>query len=138
MIRVVLADDHGVVRKGLRMVLDEDPSIEIVGEACDGEQALEVALDVNPHVVILDVAMPKINGIQAAAHLHKRVPSMGILMLSMYLDEEYLLRAIAAGALGYLPKDSAEPYLIRAVHSVAEGKPFFIPVISETLLSDYV
>ena len=138
MIRVLVADDHGVVRKGLRLVLSEDPGLEIVGEACDGEQAVAMAETLAPAVVILDVAMPKRNGLQAAALITRACPHTAILMLSMYSDEEYLLRAISAGAKGYLLKDSAEPDLIAAVRAVAAGKPFFTPVLNEALVASYV
>ncbi|MBZ2177344.1 MAG: response regulator transcription factor [Acidobacteria bacterium] len=138
MIRVLVADDHGVVRKGLRLVLSEDPGLEIVGEACDGEQAMAMTETLAPAVVILDVAMPKRNGLQPAALITRSCPHTAILMLSRYSDEEYLLRAISAGAKGYLLKDSAEPDLIAAVRAVAAGKPFFAPVLNEALVASYV
>ncbi len=138
MIRVVVADDHGVVRKGLRLVLSEDSEIEIVGEACDGDQAVAMAESLAPDVMILDVAMPKRNGIQAATQIARSSPKVGIIMLSMYSDEEYLMRAISAGAKGYLLKDSAEPDLISAIRTVAAGKPFFSAILSEALVADYV
>lgn len=138
MIRVVVADDHGVVRKGVRLVLSEAPEIEIVGEACDGDEAVEMASALRPNVMILDVAMPKRNGIQAATQIAKAEPGVGIIMLSMYSDEEYLMRAISAGAKGYLLKDSAEPDLVTAVRTVAAGRPFFSTVLSAALVADYV
>jgi len=138
MIRVVVADDHGVVRKGVRLVLSEAPEIEIVGEACDGDEAVEMASALQPNVMILDVAMPKRNGIQAATQIAKAEPGVGIIMLSMYSDEEYLMRAISAGAKGYLLKDSAEPDLVTAVRTVAAGRPFFSTVLSAALVADYV
>jgi two-component system, NarL family, response regulator NreC len=138
MIRVVVADDHGVVRKGVRLVLSEAAEIEVVGEACDGEEAVAMAEELRPQVMILDVAMPKRSGIQAAVQILKTQPRMGIVMLSMYSDEEYLMRAISAGAMGYLLKDSAEPDLVRAVRTVAAGRPFFSSVLSEALVAEYV
>jgi len=138
MIRVVVADDHGVVRKGVRLVLSEAPEIEIVGEACDGDEAVEMASALRPNVIILDVAMPKRNGIQAATQIAKAEPYVGIVMLSMYSDEEYLMRAISAGAKGYLLKDSAEPDLVKAVRTVAAGRPFFSTILSAALVADYV
>lgn len=138
MIRVVVADDHGVVRKGVRLVLSEAEEIAVVGEACDGEAAVAMAEELRPDVMILDVAMPKRNGIQAAVQILKAQPRMGIVMLSMYSDEEYLMRAISAGARGYLLKDSAEPDLVQAVRTVAAGRPFFSSVLSEALVADYV
>jgi DNA-binding NarL/FixJ family response regulator len=137
-IRVLLADDHGVVRKGLRFLLGDESSIEVVGEAADGHQAVRLADELSPNVVVMDIAMPNLNGIQATAEMTKRNPRIGVVILSMHSDEAYLVRALSAGAKGYLLKDSAEPDLIRAVQAVAQGRPFFSPLISQTLLEDYV
>ena len=137
-IRVLLADDHGVVRKGLRFVLESEPDIEVVGEASDGRQAIERAQEDKPNVVVMAIAMPRLNGIDATAQIMKHEPRTGIVILSMYSDEEYLLRALTAGAKGYLLKDTAESELVTAVRMVAAGKPFFSPDISKTLLEDYL
>jgi DNA-binding NarL/FixJ family response regulator len=137
-IRVVLADDHGLMRKGVRSVLSQDSSISIVGEAGDGAEAVQLAEALHPDVVVMDIAMPQLNGIEAAAQIARKDKRVGILILSMYSDEEYLLRALSAGARGYLLKDSAEPDLLRAVRTVAAGRTFFSPAIVETLLEDYV
>jgi DNA-binding NarL/FixJ family response regulator len=137
-IRVVLADDHGLMRKGVRSVLAQDRSISIVGEAGDGAEAVQLAEALHPDVIVMDIAMPQLNGIEAAAQIARKDKRIGILILSMYSDEEYLLRALSAGARGYLLKDSAEPDLLRAVRAVAAGRTFFSPAIVETLLEDYV
>jgi DNA-binding NarL/FixJ family response regulator len=137
-IRVLVADDHGVVRKGLRFLLAQEADIEVVGEAEDGREVVKMANELTPNVVIMDVAMPHLNGIDAAAQIMKHNSRMGIVMLSMYQDEEYLIRALSAGAKGYLLKDSAEPDLVRAVRAVAQGKTFFSPEIAHTLLEDYM
>jgi DNA-binding NarL/FixJ family response regulator len=137
-IRVLLADDHGVVRKGLRFVLENEPDIEVVGEASDGRQAIEASGENNPNVIVMDIAMPRLNGIDATAQIVKHQPQTGVIILSMYSDEEYLLRALTAGAKGYLLKDTAESELVSAVRTVAAGKPFFSPDISKTLLEDYL
>lgn len=137
-IRVLLADDHGVVRKGLRFLLSQEPDIEIVGEAEDGRQAARLAAELDPNVMIMDIAMPQLNGLDAAAQICRTNPRTGIIMLSMYSDEEFLVRALSAGARGYLLKDSAEADVVRAVRSVALGKTYFSPVIAHTLLEDYV
>jgi DNA-binding NarL/FixJ family response regulator len=137
-IRVVLADDHGLMRKGVRSVLAQDSSISIVGEAGDGAEAVQLAEALHPDVIVMDIAMPQLNGIEAAAQIARKDKRIGILILSMYSDEEYLLRALSAGARGYLLKDSAEPDLLRAVRAVAAGRTFFSPAIVETLLEDYV
>ena len=137
-IRILVADDHGIVRKGLRFLLDRQPGMEVVGEASEGREAVKLSEELTPNVVIMDVAMPLLNGIDAAAQIMKGNPNTGIVMLSMYADEAYLVRALSAGAKGYLLKDSAEVDLVRAVQVVAQGRPFFSPQISQSLLEDYV
>jgi DNA-binding NarL/FixJ family response regulator len=137
-VRVLLADDHGVLRKGVRFLLQQDPQYHVVGEADDGRQAVALAEELSPDVVIIDIAMPNLNGIEATAQITKKNPRIIVIVLSMYSDEEYLLRALSAGAKGYLLKDSAEPDLLRALRSAISGKPFFSPAIVEILLDDYV
>lgn len=138
MIRVLLADDHGVVRKGLRFLLAQEPDIEVVGEAEDGREAVKAAADLSPNVVIIDIAMPNLNGIDAAAQICKSDARVGVVILSMHSDEEFIIRALSAGAKGYLLKDAAEPDLVRAVRTVAAGKTFFSPEIAHLLLEDYI
>jgi two-component system response regulator NreC len=137
-LRILLADDHGVVRKGLRFLLESEPDLEVVGEAADGRQAVDMAEELRPDVVVMDIAMPWLNGIDATGQIVKQQPAVGVIMLSMHSDEEYLVRTLTAGAKGYLLKDSAETDLVQAVHSVSDGKPFFSPAIAKTLLEDYV
>ena len=137
-IRVLLADDHGIVRKGLRFLLDRQPGMEVVGEAADGRDAVRLAETLSPDVVIMDVAMPSLNGIEATAQMTKRNPRIRIIMLSMHSDEDYLLSALNAGAKGYLLKDSAEEDLVQAIQSVHRGVPFFSPSIGKTMLDDYM
>jgi DNA-binding NarL/FixJ family response regulator len=137
-IRVLLADDHGVVRKGLRFILEQQPAMEVVGEAASGREAVQLAEELAPAVIVMDIAMPMLNGIEAAAQILKKQPQIGIIMLSMYSDESYLVRALSAGARGYLLKDAAEADLVRAIEAVAQGKPFFSPAIAQTLLEDYM
>jgi two-component system response regulator NreC len=136
--RILLADDHGIVRQGLRSVLSRDRSLEVVGETGDGREAVRLAEALNPNIVIMDITMPQLNGIEATAQIVKRDSGIGVIILSMHLDETYLMRALSAGAKGYLLKDSAEVDLIRAVQTVEQGKPFFSPAITETLLEDYM
>lgn len=138
MTKVLVADDHGVVRKGLRFLLELDSQIEVVGEASDGREALDMAEQLHPDVVVLDITMPQLNGIDAAAQLRKRDPNIGIVMLSMHCDETFLLRALSAGAQAYLLKDAAETDLVQAVKSVAAHKMFFSPTITRTLMQDYM
>lgn len=135
--KVLLADDHGVVRKGLRFLLELE-GIEVAGEAADGREAVKMTEELSPDVVVMDIAMPQLNGIDAAAQIVKKNPRTGVIMLSMHADETYVLRALAAGARGYLLKDSAETDLLRAVEAVSKGKSFFSPSIAQTLLEDYM
>lgn len=137
-IRILIADDHGVMRKGLRLQLEQHPDLEVVGEASDGRIAVQMAAELNPDVVIMDIGMPNLNGIEATAQTLKANPKTAVIILSMHSDEEYLLRALAAGARGYLMKESAEADLDRAVRAVAQGKSFFSPSIQAALMEDYV
>lgn len=137
-IRILIADDHGIVRTGLRLQLDRNEGFEVIGEAADGREAVRMAEELVPDVVIMDIAMPNLNGIQAASQIVKARPQIGIVMLSMHSDETYITRTLAAGAKGYLLKDNAEVDLFRAVEVVAQGKPFFSPAIANKLLEDYI
>jgi DNA-binding NarL/FixJ family response regulator len=137
-IRVLLADDHGVVRKGLRFLLERHGGMEIVGEAADGREAVRLAESLDPEVVVMDIAMPMLNGIEATAQMVKRNPNLGVIILSMHSDEDYLLSALNAGAKGYLLKDSADVDLAPAIESVRKGTPFFSKEISRVMLEDYV
>ncbi len=136
--RVLLADDHAVVRKGLRFVLGRESAIEVVGEAADGREAVRMAAELKPDIVILDIAMPNLNGIEAAERIVKDDPRVTVVILSVHADESYVLRTLTAGAKGYLLKESAEEDILLAVRTVAEGRPFFSPSIAATLLEDYV
>ena len=137
-IRIVLADDHIVMRNGLRLLLERQPGFQVVGEAADGRQTLEICEQQEPGVVVLDIAMPNLNGIEAARQLVAKFPQTSIVILSMHADESYVLRALKAGARAYLLKDSAEADLINAIRAVNEGKAFFSPAISKMLVEDYM
>jgi len=137
-IRILVADDHGVVRRGLRLQLELHEDFEVAGEAADGREAVRLAEEIQPDVVIMDIAMPNLNGIEATAQIVKRNPKTGVIILSMHSDETYIVRTLAAGAKGYLLKDTAEADLQRAVRAVAQGKPFFSPAIAQALLDDYL
>ncbi len=137
-IRILLADDHIVIRGGLRLVLERELGFRVVGEAADGKEAIKLAQDLSPDVAVLDVAMPNLNGIEAARQITAASPAIAVVMLSMHSDESYVLRALNAGARGYLLKDSPEEDLIAAIRAVSEGKAFFSPAISRVLVDDYV
>ena len=137
-IKVLIADDHGVVRRGLRLLLEQYPELLVVGEAANGRDAVVMAAELSPQIVIMDVGMPLFNGIEAAGQILAASSHTGIIMLTIHTDESYLLRALHIGVKGYLLKDSAEEDLLPAIRSVAHGKPFFSPVIAESLLEDYM
>jgi two-component system, NarL family, response regulator NreC len=137
-IRISLADDHKLMRSGLRVLLEQQSDLTVVGEASDGREAVALVAAQRPDVLVMDIGMPGLNGIEAAAQITNSYPEISIVMLSMHSDESYVLRALKAGAKGFLLKDSAEADLIKAVHSVAEGKSFFSPAVSRVLLDDYV
>jgi len=137
-IRILLADDHNVMRKGLRLLLESQTDFTVVGEAADGRQAVAKAEETKPDVAVLDIAMPNLSGIEAAQRIIAQRPHTAVVMLSMHSDEGYVLRALKAGAKGYLLKDSAEGDLIAAIQAVCEGKTFFSPEISRMLVEDYV
>ncbi len=137
-IRILLADDHTVMRRGLRMLLENRPEFSVVAEASNGRQAVEQAEATQPDVVVLDIAMPSLSGIEAAQRIGAALPNTAIVILSMHSDEGYVLRALKAGAKGYLLKDSAEGDLIDAIKSVHEGKTFFSQEITRMLMDDYV
>jgi two-component system, NarL family, response regulator NreC len=136
--RVLLADDHQLMRSGVRLMLEREPDLTVVGEASDGREAVALAKTLKPEVVVMDIGMPNLNGIEAALQMTQHNPGLAVVMLSMHSDESYVLRALKAGARGYLLKDSAEADLIKAVHVVAGGKSFFSPAVSKVLLDDYV
>jgi two-component system response regulator NreC len=137
-IRVLLADDHTVVRKGLRLLLESYPEFTVVADAADGREAVALAEHHRPDVVVIDVAMPVLNGIEAARQILTKLPKTSIVFLSMHSDEGYVLKGLKTGARAYLLKDSAEYDLINAVKAVREGKAFFSPAISKMLVEDYV
>jgi DNA-binding NarL/FixJ family response regulator len=137
-IRILLADDHTVVRRGLRLLLEGQPEFSVVAEASDGKQAVDAAEASRPDVVVLDVAMPNLNGIEAAQRILASNPGVAIVVLSMHSDEGYVLRALKAGAKGYLLKDAAEGDLIEAIKTVTRGKTFFSSEITKMLAEDYV
>ncbi|HEX4230216.1 MAG TPA: response regulator transcription factor [Bryobacteraceae bacterium] len=137
-VRIVLADDHTIMRHGLRLVLNREPDFEVIGEASNGREAIDLAIRENPDVVVMDIAMPLLNGIEAARRIHEERLKTAVVILSMHSDEGYILKALRAGARGYLLKDSAETDLIQAIRAVCSGKAFFSPAVSKVLADDYL
>jgi len=138
MVRILLADDHTVMRAGLRLLLERHEDFEVVGEASDGRQAVDIATELKPAVVVMDIAMPQLNGVEAARQILSRDPETAIVMLSMHSDESYVLRSLKAGARAYLLKDSAEADLVSAIQAIIEGKSFFSPGVRALLKEDYI
>jgi len=137
-IRILLADDHTVIRSGLRLLLERQPGFKVVAEASDGRATVELTEALKPNVVVLDIGMPNLNGIDAARQITTHHPDIAVVILSMHADESYVLRALKAGARGYLLKDSPESDLVNAVHAVHENKAYFSPAISRMLVDDYM
>jgi len=137
-LRILLADDHTLMRQGLRKIIEEHDDWEVVGEAGTGRDAVQQALEIRPDIVVLDIAMPQLNGIEATRQISRRAPDIRVLILSMYSDEAYILQVLKAGARGYLLKDSADVDLIRAITAVGQGKSFFSPAVARVMLDDYV
>lgn len=137
-IRILLADDHTVIRSGLRALLERQAGFQVIGEAGDGREAIRLAEMHTPDVAVIDIAMPNLNGIEATLQITGKHPQTAVVILSMHQDESYVLRALKAGARGYLLKDSPEADLIGAIHAVHEGKAFFSPAISKMLVEDYM
>ena len=137
-IRILLADDHNVMRRGLRLLLESQPDFCVVGEAADGRQAVAQAELTKPDVAVLDIAMPFLSGTEAAQRIGELLPSTAIVILSMHSDEAYVLRALKAGARGYLLKASPEADVLAAVRAVAAGNAYFSPSITKLLVEEYV
>ena len=137
-IRVLLADDHKLIRGGLVLVVQQQPDLTVIGEADDGRQAVEMVKSLKPDVVVMDIGMPNLNGIEAARQITAAYSDTAVVMLSIHADEGYVLRALKAGARAYLLKDSATTDLVQAIRAVVEGKSFFSPAVSKVLLQDYM
>lgn len=136
-IRILLADDHAVVRQGFRLILSSQSDMEIVGEAGNGREAVDLAEKLHPDVVVMDVAMPELNGIEATRRLSQSSPRTRVLALSMHKDSVYVREILRAGARGYLLKDSIDSDLLAAVRAISRGEGYLSPAVSEAVLSDY-
>jgi DNA-binding NarL/FixJ family response regulator len=136
--RILLADDHALVRRGLRLVLEAEPDMEVVAEAGDGAEAIRRALDAPADLAILDISMPRMTGLQAAAEIRRRAPRLRVLMLSMHENERYLYEALKAGASGYVLKSVADRDLVQAVRAAMRGEPFLYPGAMTPLIEEYL
>ena len=137
-IRILLADDHALVRAGIRSLLQNIDQVEVVAEADDGREALKLIASLQPDIVLMDIAMPNLNGLEAAARVTKEFPQVRVIILSMYANEEYVLQSLRAGAAGYLLKGARAAELELAVASVARGETYLSPAASKHVIGDYV
>jgi len=137
-VRILLVDDHAVVRAGLRMLLSADSQLEIVGEAENGAQGVRMARDLAPDVVLMDISMPDMNGIEATKRIKASCPSVAVLALTMHEDDQYFFEMLAAGASGYVPKRAAPNDLSAAIYAVKDGGVFLFPSVARLLVSDYL
>jgi DNA-binding NarL/FixJ family response regulator len=137
-LRLLLGDDHTIVRQGLRKILETQPDWSVVAETSDGREAIRQTLSLRPDVAILDIGMPLLNGIEATRQIVRRLPTIAVVILSMHSDEPYIIQALQAGARAYLLKDSADTDLIRGVTAAVAGKSFFSPVVAKIMLDDYL
>ena len=136
-IRILIADDHAMLREGIRALLTLHKDIEVVGESSDGKEAVEKAEELKPDVVILDIAMPGMDGLEAARRIKKKNPEIKILILTQHDNKEYILSAIKAGMAGYVPKRALASELVSAIHAIYEGNPFLYPSAASALIEDY-
>ncbi|MDR7544548.1 MAG: response regulator transcription factor [Armatimonadota bacterium] len=136
-LRVLIAEDHAIVREGIRRLLTAEPDIEVVGEAGDGEVAVDLAQSLRPDVVCLDVSMPRLNGVEATRQIKSLMPEVGIVILTMHEDEAYFYELVKAGASGYVLKRASARDLVDAVRAVASGHTFLHPVVARRLVTEY-
>jgi DNA-binding NarL/FixJ family response regulator len=136
--RLLIADDHGIVRGGLKLLLDRQPDMQVVAEAADGVEAVALALRERPDICVLDVAMPRMTGLQATVEIRLHAPEISVLVLSMHDDERYLYEALQAGAAGYVLKREADTVLVDAVRAVARGEPFMTNAAERSLVREWM
>jgi DNA-binding NarL/FixJ family response regulator len=137
-VRILIADDHAIIRSGLRALLSHEPGFEVVAEAADGREAIELAERELPHIALLDISMPTLNGLEAARQISAKSNNIQLVMLTVHTDECYLLNALKAGARGYVLKSSAEFEILEAIRAVSQGKAYFSPKVSRVLADEYM
>jgi len=137
-IKILIVDDHAIMREGIRALLDLQEDIEVVGEACDGNEAIEKARELGPDVAIMDIAMPGMDGLEATRRMRKKNPNLRVLVLTQYDNREYILSVIKAGASGYVPKRALSSELVTAIRAVHNGESFLYPSAASALIEDYL
>jgi DNA-binding NarL/FixJ family response regulator len=137
-IRVLICDDHTILREGIRLLLNSQPDIEVVAEAVDGRDAVDKAADCNPDVILMDIAMPRLNGLEATKQIRRARPDARVLVLTMYESDEYVAQMLEAGAAGYVLKKVAGSELVYAIRAVSQGEAFLYPSITKRLVEDYL
>lgn len=137
-IRILIVDDHAVVRAGMRLLIESDPNIEIVGEGENGKEAIELATALQPQVIVMDVTMPQMDGVEATRQIKSLLPEISVLTLTIHEGPDYFFKMLQAGASGYVPKRAAPNDLIRAIKIVAEGNVFLEPSVAKDLVADYL
>lgn len=137
-IRILLADDHTILRNGIRAILEDEPGMDVVGEAEDGRTAVSLATQLKPDIVIMDIAMPLLNGLEATRQIKRTCPGVKVIILSMHDNEEYIIQVLEAGAMGYILKDAAARELIQALRTVYRGEAVLSPAITRIVIEDYL